>query len=170
MSAEYKVHITLNDCEVTTGCLDFDFFKNSKESCAECFDQYVDTMIEKLESKLDVGFSNIVVSVPSELISDGFIYPKKFRLHSTDEHVEIRKWDESHILIAGSRTPELKLTGKKVPLRTSTNSRAMIDFERAILQMSGFDVVRKCKQYLEMYMSKSDLRDWCKEKLKELES
>ena len=170
MSAEYKVHITLNDCRVTTECLDFDFFKNSKEACAEYFDQYVDRMIESLESKLDVGFSNIVVSVPSELISDGFIYPKKFRLHSTDEHVEIRKWDEAHILIAGSRTPELKLTGKKVPLRTSANIRAMIDFERAISQMTGSDVVRKCKQYLEEYMSKSDLRDWCKEKLKELGS
>ena len=172
----YKVIFELDGVEMLNTLLNLNSaidlsFDRRAEGVESYLDAFVNSNIESLEESKHVGFSNVVVSVPEKLMNVSDIKPKKWRLPTSYEHVETKEGTDDNIIrISGTRTPELKLSGKKALLRTSESGKAMKDFDEAVRRMCHDDILRKCKLCLETHVTNFELRAWCKEKLKELGS
>lgn len=111
---------------------------------------YVNTCINRFENANEDGLKDIVVHIPKKLANSAYVKDGKWcHPMMNDEYVEIKcdATDES-IAITANRVASLKLSGKRLRLRTSSQSKARFELQKVALQCHPEDLKEFCKRTL----------------------
>lgn len=110
---------------------------------------YVNTCINRFENANEDGLKDIVVHIPKKLANSSCVKERKWCHPMTDEHVEIKcDATDENITITADRVASLKLSGKRLRLRTSSQSKARFELQKVASQCHPEDLREFCKRTL----------------------
>ena len=153
---EYRVIFQIEGKTTSEDAIDFTEANNLSQDIATFCDfvnrfllTYVNTCICRFEQTNEDGLKNVVVHVPKKLANSARVKERKWCHPMTDEHVEIKcDATDENITIAADRVASLKLSGKRLRLRTSVQNKARFELRKVTSQCHPEDLREFCKRTL----------------------